>query len=108
MCHQIVHSAPAFGEDDYQCGRKYDLPMLQPVNEKGEFTETPWKGHFVMEEGLDIEILKYLAKEDKVFAKEKISHNYPHLEMRHASCLLCKAELVHQDELSERPACEKQ
>ena len=72
----IVHSAPAFGEDDYQCGRKYDLPMLQPVNEKGEFTETPWKGHFVMEEGLDIEILKYLAKEDKVFAKEKISHNY--------------------------------
>ena len=59
----IVHSAPAFGEDDYQCGRKYDLPMLQPVNEKGEFTETPWKGHFVMEKGLDIEILKYLAKE---------------------------------------------
>lgn len=84
----IVHSAPAFGEDDYQCGRKYDLPMLQPVNEKGEFTETPWKGHFVMEEGLDIEILKYLAKEDKVFAKEKISHNYPH-------CWRCGTPLVY-------------
>lgn len=84
----IVHSAPAFGEDDYQCGRKYGLPMLQPVNEKGEFTETPWKGHFVMEEGLDIEILKYLAKEDKVFAKEKISHNYPH-------CWRCGTPLVY-------------
>ena len=84
----IVHSAPAFGEDDYLCGRKYDLPMLQPVDEKGQFTETPWKGRFVMEDGLDIEILKYLAKEDKVFAKEKISHNYPH-------CWRCGTPLVY-------------
>lgn len=84
----IVHSAPAFGEDDYQCGRKYDLPMLQPVDEKGEYTETPWKGHFVMEEGLDVEIIRYLAKDNKIFAKEKISHNYPH-------CWRCGTPLVY-------------
>ena len=41
-----------------------------------------------MEEGLDIEILKYLVKEDKVFAKEKISHNYPH-------CWRCGTPLVY-------------
>lgn len=84
----IVHSAPAFGEDDYQCGRKYNLPMLQPVDEKGEYTETPWKGHFVMEDGLDVEIIRYLAKDNKIFAKEKISHNYPH-------CWRCGTPLVY-------------
>ena len=84
----IVHTAPAFGEDDYQCGRKYDLPVLQPVDEQGCYTETPWKGHFVMEEGLDVEIIKYLAAEDKIFAKEKMEHNYPH-------CWRCGTPLVY-------------
>ena len=74
----IVHTAPAFGEDDYQCGRKYDLPVLQPVDEQGCYTETPWKGRFVMEDGLDIDIIKYLAEEKKIFAKQKLEHNYPH------------------------------
>jgi isoleucyl-tRNA synthetase len=84
----IVHTAPAFGEDDYQTGRRYDLPVFQPVDEKGEFTETPWAGHFVMEEGLDVEILKSLAAENKVFSKEKVIHNYPH-------CWRCSTPLVY-------------
>jgi len=84
----IVHTAPAFGEDDYQCGRKYDLPVLQPVDEQGCYTDTPWKGHFVMEEGLDVEIIKYLAQDDKIFAKEKMEHNYPH-------CWRCGTPLVY-------------
>ncbi len=84
----IVHTAPAFGEDDYQCGRKYDLPMIQPVDERGCYTETPWKGHFVMEEGLDVEILKYLAEGNKIFSKQKMEHNYPH-------CWRCGTPLVY-------------
>ena len=84
----IVHTAPAFGEDDYQCGRKYNLAVLQPVDEKGEYTETPWKGHFVMEEGLDVEIIKYLAEGDKIYKKEKLEHNYPH-------CWRCDTPLVY-------------
>ncbi len=84
----IVHTAPAFGEDDYQCGRKYDLPVVQPVDERGCYTDTPWKGHFVMEEGLDVEIIKYLAGENKIFSKEKIEHNYPH-------CWRCGTPLVY-------------
>lgn len=82
----IVHTAPAFGEDDYQCGVKYDLPVFQPVDEKGEFTITPWKGHFVMEEGLDVEIIKWLG--DKIYKKEKMEHNYPH-------CWRCDTPLVY-------------
>ena len=84
----IVHTAPAFGEDDYQCGRKYNLPVLQPVDERGCYTETPWKGRFVMEDGLDVEIIKYLAQDNKIFAKEKLEHNYPH-------CWRCGTPLVY-------------
>ncbi|WP_462377739.1 isoleucine--tRNA ligase, partial [Emergencia timonensis] len=84
----IVHTAPAFGEDDYQCGRKYNLPMLQPVDETGCYTETPWAGRFVMEEGLDVDIIKWLAGEDKIFSKAKLEHNYPH-------CWRCNTPLVY-------------
>lgn len=84
----IVHTAPAFGEDDYQTGRKYDLPVVNPVDEEGKYTETPWKGRFIVEDGLAIEILKYLADEGKVFSKEKMVHNYPH-------CWRCGTPLVY-------------
>ena len=84
----IVHTAPAFGEDDYQTGRRYDLPVVNPVDEEGKYTETPWAGRFVMEDGLDIDIIKWLAGENKIFGKEKIEHNYPH-------CWRCGTPLVY-------------
>ena len=84
----IVHTAPAFGEDDYNCGRKYDLPVLQPVDEQGCYTDTPWVGRFVMEDGLDVDIIKYLAEDNKIFKKEKMEHNYPH-------CWRCGTPLVY-------------
>lgn len=84
----IVHTAPAFGEDDYNTGRRYGLPVPNPVDEQGKYTDTPWKGRFVMEDGLDVEIIKWLAGEDKIFAKEKIVHNYPH-------CWRCGTPLVY-------------
>jgi isoleucyl-tRNA synthetase len=84
----IVHTAPAFGEDDYNCGKKYGLPMLQPVDERGRYTETPWKGRFIMEDGLDVEIIKYLAKENKIYKRQKLEHAYPH-------CWRCGTPLVY-------------
>ncbi len=84
----IVHLAPAFGEDDYQVGQKYDLPVLQPVDEKGEYTDTPWKGRFVMDESVDIDIIKWLHSEGKLYKKEKQEHNYPH-------CWRCSTPLLY-------------
>ncbi len=84
----IVHTAPAFGEDDYNTGRRYGLPVPNPVDEEGKYTETPWAGRFVMEEGLDIDIIKWLAAENKIYAKEKIEHNYPH-------CWRCGTPLIY-------------
>ncbi|MDF2546024.1 MAG: isoleucine-tRNA ligase [Anaerosolibacter sp.] len=82
----IVHIAPAFGEDDYQVGRKYDLPVLQPVNEEGKYTTTPWEGKFVMD--CDVDIIKWLHGEGKLFKKEKVDHNYPH-------CWRCSTPLLY-------------
>lgn len=82
----IVHTAPAFGEDDYATGKRYDLPVLQPVDETGKYTETPWKGMFVMD--ADIEIIKWLAAEGKLYKKEKMEHNYPH-------CWRCQTPLLY-------------
>lgn len=84
----IVHTAPAFGEDDYNLGRKYNLPVLQPVDESGKFIATPWEGKFVMEDGVDVEIIKWLHSENKLFSKEKVAHNYPH-------CWRCQTPLLY-------------
>lgn len=82
----IVHIAPAFGEDDYQACRKYDLDFIQPVDLEGRFTETPWKGEFVFD--TNEKIWRHLQEEGKVFAKETMEHNYPH-------CWRCHTPLIY-------------
>lgn len=84
----IVHTAPAFGEDDYNTGRRYNLPVLKPVDESGKFTQTPWEGKFVMDEEVEVEIIKWLAHNNKLYHKEKFAHNYPH-------CWRCQTPLLY-------------
>ena len=84
----VVHIAPAFGQDDYEVGLKYNLAMLNPVGEDGCYTEGPWKGRLVVDPELELEIVKYLAHEDKLFKKQKMNHDYPH-------CWRCKTPLVY-------------
>jgi len=73
----IVHIAPAFGEDDSLVGKKYDLPVLQPVDAEGKFTEevAPWKGIFVKE--ADKGILKDLKNRSILYKAERYKHTYP-------------------------------
>ncbi len=82
----IVHLAPAFGEDDAKVGKKYDLPYLNPVGEDGCYKEGLWKGMNVFE--ADKEVIEYLKKEDKLFKKQRIVHNYPH-------CWRCSTPLIY-------------
>ncbi len=83
----IVHIAPAFGEDDAQVGRKYDLPFVQFVNGKGEMTEeTPYAGLFV--KAADPVILKDLEADGKLFDAPKFEHEYPH-------CWRCDTPLIY-------------
>ena len=73
----IVHIAPAFGADDYELARKYDLPMLQPVARNGCFTaEVPdYEGVFFKD--ADPPIMRRLKEEGKLYRKETITHTYP-------------------------------
>lgn len=82
----IVHLAPAFGEDDAKVGKNYKLPYLNPVGEDGKYTEGPWKGMLVFD--ADLEVIKYLKENDKLFKKQKMKHNYPH-------CWRCSTPLIY-------------
>ena len=82
----IVHIAPAFGQDDYLVGKKYDLPVLNPVGEDGKYQEGLWKGKSVFE--ADLDIIQYLKENGKLFKKEKMLHNYPH-------CWRCDTPLLY-------------
>ncbi len=90
----IVHIAPGFGEDDYKLGLRENIDLLLHVNSEGEFIEEvkdfaglavkPKKNHLET----DIKILKFLQKQDKVFAKINVKHSYPH-------CWRCDTPLIN-------------
>ncbi len=82
----IVHIAPAFGEDDAKVGKKYKLPYVNPVGEDAKYTEGLWKGMNIFE--ADLEVIKWLKVNDKLFKKQKIKHDYPH-------CWRCDSPLVY-------------
>ena len=83
----VVHIAPAFGEDDSNVGRKYDLPFLQLVDEKGEMTkETPWAGTFCKK--ADSLVLKDLDERGLLFSAPNFEHSYPH-------CWRCDTPLIY-------------
>lgn len=73
----IVHTAPAFGEDDARVGRENDLPFIQLVDEQGKFVKevTPWAGMFVKE--ADPLIIKNLEENRKLFMAMPFEHSYP-------------------------------
>ena len=82
----IVHMAPAFGEDDSRVGKKYELAYVNPVGLDGTYKEGPWKNTLVFD--ADLDIIKYLKQEDKLFKKQKITHDYPH-------CWRCDSPLIY-------------
>ncbi|MGE5315039.1 MAG: isoleucine--tRNA ligase [Acidobacteriota bacterium] len=84
----IVHMAPAYGEDDYQVGRKYGLPTIHPVNKSGEFEEevTDFKGKFVKD--ADADIIANLKARNILYKKEQYLHSYPH-------CWRCSSPLLY-------------
>ncbi len=96
----IVHIAPAFGEDDMEFGKKYNLPFIQHVKMDGtfkpevkEFAGLPVKPKDdniagVEHQQTDILIIKYLAARGLLFAKERITHSYPH-------CWRCDTPLLN-------------
>ena len=94
----IVHIAPAFGEDDANVGRNYDLPFVQMVDDKGVMLpETPFGGmrckptQAEMDRGAisaDPEVIKELSSRKLLYDAPKFEHEYPH-------CWRCDTPLIY-------------
>jgi isoleucyl-tRNA synthetase len=83
----IVHTAPAFGADDYKVGRKYDIGILTMVDREGKFVDGlgEFSNRFVKNykddpnwEDVNVDICVKLKKENRAFKVEKYEHSYPH------------------------------
>ena len=84
----IVHLAPAYGDDDNRVCKKYGITFINPVGRDGKYNKGPWINRLVTDSELEIDIIKYLKENDKLFKKIKIKHDYPH-------CWRCKQPLVY-------------
>ncbi len=84
----IVHIAPAYGDDDARVCRLNDIAFVQSVGKEGTYITGPWEGRVVTDKELEIDIIKYLRENDKLFKKIKITHDYPH-------CWRCKSPLIY-------------
>jgi len=84
----VVHTAPAFGQDDYKLGKKYNLPVIQPVDEAGKFTKeiTNWAGKFVKD--ADKGIIRDLKDRNMLYKRKQIVHSYPF-------CWRCESPLIY-------------
>ncbi|NMB80317.1 MAG: isoleucine--tRNA ligase, partial [Ignavibacteria bacterium] len=95
----VVHIAPAFGADDYEVSKKFDLPFLQPVTKSGRFTDqvTDFAGRLVKtiqfetteEKGADPDIIRNLKERGLIYrATNDYLHSYPH-------CWRCDNPLIY-------------
>ncbi len=84
----IVHIAPAYGEDDNRVCRENNIRFVNPVGKDGCYTTGPWIGRLVTDSELEIDIIKWLKENDKLFKKIKLTHDYPH-------CWRCHSPLIY-------------
>jgi len=90
----IVHIAPGFGDDDFKIGQREGIELIQHVSMDGRFKKEvtdfadmevkPKEDH----QRTDVEIIRYLAKNDSLFSKKKLEHSYPH-------CWRCDTPLLN-------------
>ncbi|MBK6646598.1 MAG: isoleucine--tRNA ligase [Anaerolineales bacterium] len=84
----LVHQAPAFGAEDMEMAKQYDLPIVLTVQPDGTFIPevTPWRGVFVKE--ADPQIIADLEARGLMFRAETLVHTYPF-------CWRCKTPLLY-------------
>ena len=84
----VVHTAPAYGEDDNFVCKKNNLPLINLVDAQGNFVDCvePWKGLFVKK--ADSKIVEYMKEHNMLLKSEKHTHSYPH-------CWRCDTPLLY-------------
>ncbi len=83
----LVHTAPGHGQEDYEIGKRYDLPAYSPVDDQGRFTaEVPaFQGRVVFEANAGV--VETLERAGRLAAADKVTHSYPH-------CWRCKNPVI--------------
>lgn len=81
----FVHIAPGHGQEDWQIGKMYNIPIYCPVDDEGKFAEGAWKGVFVKE--ADKLIIERLKEKGLLMFSGTVRHRYP-------TCWRCKSALL--------------
>ncbi|MBK7357199.1 isoleucine--tRNA ligase [Propionivibrio sp.] len=91
----LVHTAPAHGADDYQIGKVYGLPVVNPVGDDGKFlaatpplSVSPLAGKSVWE--ANPLVVQELETQGRLLKMERITHSYPHC-WRHKTPIIFRA-----------------
>lgn len=83
----LVHTAPGHGADDFITGKKYNLPVLMPVDDRGVYTDKAGKYAGTHVKKANEQILEDLRANGSLFASQNITHSYPH-------CWRCKKPII--------------
>lgn len=86
----VVHTAVMYGEDDYELGKKYDLPQHHTVDEEGKFTKdvSGLSGMYVKDKKTEEKIIRYLRDNDLLLRTENYRHDYPF-------CWRCESPIIY-------------
>lgn len=84
-----VHTAPGHGQEDFEVGTKYDLPVINPVNATGHFTNEGGKFEGMLVEDANVPIIKELASNQRLLGKGSLKHQYAH-------CWRCKNPIIYR------------
>ncbi|MBU4485453.1 MAG: isoleucine--tRNA ligase, partial [Candidatus Delongbacteria bacterium] len=85
----IVHQAPAFGQEDFEAGKLFNIPVLNPVDDMGKFTGEVWDYEGQNIKSADKHIIKDLKSAGKLIKHDTVQHSYPH-------CWRCDTPLIQK------------
>lgn len=84
-----VHTAPGHGQEDFEVGMKYHLPIINPVDPSGRFTAEGGKFEGMLVGDANVPVIKELAAHDRLLGKGTIRHQYAH-------CWRCKNPIIYR------------
>ena len=85
----LVHTAPGHGQEDFEIGQKYGLPVINPVDHAGKFTAEGGVFEGLYVEDANVPVIKLLAEKGRLLGKASIRHQYPH-------CWRCKSPVIYR------------
>lgn len=104
----LVHTAPAYGVDDFNAGKKYNLEMINGVNDQGVLTEESGMFEGLFFEDANKEIIKWLDENNYLIKEKTIKHSYPHdwrtkkpIIFRATKQWFCSVDKIRDDILKE-------